>query len=324
MLSLFRTNKITGILLVAAYAVLLRLSLLWAPLPVEESQAAFPWLWSVSAPWSYWLATLLVVIQALFLNELFNFYRLDENRTYLPAAAYVLFCSLLPEFLPFSPEIVADTFLLFGWRELFRTYKSAKVTAPLYNSGFWLALAVLVSWQYIVFGLWLFIGWRSLRSFNLREGLVILAGFFTPCFLLGTWLFWHDQLPELWQEHFIRQLAFFDLQPPADPLLITTGKLSLIGLLFLIFLANTQIFYFKQKIHNQKIISLIYWSLLVSAGILLLQQDIRLSNLLVAAPAAGMLLGMLLLKISPRWAETLHWLLLFLLLFFHYRPFLPV
>lgn len=327
-LSLFRTNRIIGILLVAAYAVLLRISFLWSPLPVElmpePSPLAFEWLWAAGPAWSYWLATLLVVIQALFLNELLNFYRLSENRTYLPAAAYVLFCSLLPEFLPLSPEVLANTFLLFTWRELFRTYKSSKVSAPLFNTGFWLALTVLVSWQYIVFALWLFIGWRSLRSFNLREGLVILSGFFTPCLLVGTWLFWSDRLPLLWQEQILQQIAFFDLTDALAPALITTAKLSLTGLLFLLLLANTQLFYFKQKIHNQKIINLIYWGLLVSAGVLLLQKDIHLTNLLVAAPASGMLLGLLLLKISDRWAETLHWLLVFLLLFFHYWPLLPI
>ena len=119
-------------------------------------------------------------------------------------------------------------------------------------------------------------------------------------------------------------MALFDLRPAVAPPLITTAKLSMIGLLFLLFLANTQLFYFKQKIHNQKILNLIYWGLLVSAGIFLLQQDICLTNLLAAAPAAGMLLGLLLLKISERWAETLHWLLIFLLLFFHYRPLLPI
>ena len=117
-LSLFRTNKIIGILLVAAYAVLLRLSFLWAPLPAEAlpepNPLTFEWLWAAGGDWSYWVATLLIVVQALFLNELFNFYRLSEHRTYLPAAAYVLFCSLLPEFLPLSPEILANTNLFYA------------------------------------------------------------------------------------------------------------------------------------------------------------------------------------------------------------------
>src|SRR5215203_4943969 len=68
------------------------------------------------------LAFFLLYVQALMINYFMNEFRMVGKPTYLPALAYLLLTSLLPEWNFLSSPLVATTFILWTIINLFRLY----------------------------------------------------------------------------------------------------------------------------------------------------------------------------------------------------------
>jgi hypothetical protein len=185
-LSLFRTNQFISNTLLVFYALLLRGLVFF--LPAREVSMSHPGIISKMVyGWigqSGWLpdlvALLLVLLQALLVNVIVAKYRMARTVSLYPGVFYILIVSSFPDFLHLSPVLMANTFLLLVLYELFDSYKKYTAAGSLYNIGLWLGVAALFYYSMLAILIAAIIGFSIVRSFKVREVLMILFGLISP------------------------------------------------------------------------------------------------------------------------------------------------
>lgn len=125
---------------------------------------------------------LLVVLQALLINSSLRSIKGLIALGYLPALFYLFFAAVVGAGLD-APTLGAG-FLLLAFNRLLRAYGPEPADALLLEAGFWTGVAALVVPLYGIFLPFSILMAANLRPFNLREALVVFAGF-TAVFLLA-------------------------------------------------------------------------------------------------------------------------------------------
>jgi hypothetical protein len=310
MLQLFRTDQAYQVLLLIGYALLLRTDLL-ATAPAMDtpggglfSEALFAWLgdrWLLR----HGLALLLVLGQAILLNETVNQYRMVRDMTYVPAICYVLLASGSPELSQLSAPLLANTFLLLALRSLFASHRRKEAMEQLFNVGFWIAIASLFYFSTWMFLLLALLALGFLRKTDLRESLVLFSGFLTVYLLLGVGFFWFDQFPFFLQKHFIEHFARPHWIGRADlSFLLQAGTA---GLLLLWALLNLPTILFKTSIQVQIFLQVLYWAMLVSGLCLLVQGDVAWTHAILLCLPLSLFFAFNLMALRSRFlAEAVH------------------
>lgn len=312
MLAIFRTNQFfTGILLIF-YIFLLRFPVFLRPVSWMPSNTGVLTLKlyeyiSPNGLYAQIAAILLLWLQSFLINSLVSQYRLAGEVTLLPGMIYILVCHFIPEFLYFSPLLIANTFLIISLFSLFDIYKKADSTGDIFNIGLWVGVASLFQFSVIVFILLGLIGLSSLRAFKLKEYFVLLTGCFLPYYLAGTYFFWYGAFSDFWQVQIASNIAYWDLMSPLHAW--AYGKLIFFGVLLLVFLFSYGMFSYKQNIGVQKSISLLFWWMLLSGVTLLFQSHIGLDHLMILTIPYGILLSMVFKSMSRPLAELIHLIL---------------
>ena len=325
MLRLFRTNQLLFSFLLLFYVGLLHIGAFVAPADWQPTGHGVlsTWLYTFLEPTGVAARVAAIVLlfgQAIGVNVLVADHRLAESVTLLPGVFYILIASLLPEFLHLSPLHLANTFYLIALFELFRVYKKPDCAAAIFNVGFWLAVGSLFYPSYllmIAFGLSVL---NILRAYKIREWLMLLTGAVTPFLLLGVYFFWNDQLDVFWQTQFVTNFAMLDFVPYDDYLVYF--QMAFFDLFLLIVIFSYGLYVFKKVMQVQKKISGLYWGLFFGGLTLFLQASLQLDHLLVLALPLGILISFNFQSIAERWAETLHLLILAVVLFFQYQEWL--
>ena len=255
------------------------------------------------------LTIFLLFLHGSLLNGLNLTHRFSEEVSLFPGLFYVLVASLLPEFLHLSPLHLANTFYLLALIDLLSVYNQPRATGHIFNAGLWIGMGSLFYFSYLIFILLAFLSIHILRTFDLRERLMVLLGVLTPYILTALYYFWTDRLDFFLEKQFALPLRSFDLQA-AGPAIFIYLKLALFALLLSIVLLSHHRYLFKKTIQVQKKINILFWGLLVTALTLLFQPAIQIDHLLLLAPPLGMLLSINFISFSKSWAELFHVLLL--------------
>lgn len=320
MLSLFRTNSLVGLILVLGLAIITHLSAFFLEgTPDHLSGGVWTnWIYQVLPPYtaiSNWLAIFIVFSQALQVNYLVNQYRLkDDMRNYIPAAVYVVVCSLFPEFLFLTPALLANTFVLFSMMYLFRTYKSNESATDLFDTGLYLGMASLFFAVELLLFFACLAGWLILRGSKFREIIMIMAGIFTPIFLTWTISFVGNYSTAMITEFFNPHIEFG--LPALNLSFVEITKIIFWGLLLLIVLGNLNFYLLKRNIQAQKIVAILYWYLLFSGIMIIASNGLEISYLLPSAIPISVFLSLSLNASRPASAEIFFLLLLVSLLCF--------
>lgn len=140
------------------------------------------------------VAFLLLYAQALLVNHLMNEFRMLGKQTWLPAMAYLLLTSLLPEWNYLSSPLVATTFIIWILVKLLRLYSAQQALGTIFNIGLLLGVASYVYFPSAAFLLTVLVGLLILRPFRLNEAALMLAGGLTPYYFVAAWLFLNDRL----------------------------------------------------------------------------------------------------------------------------------
>jgi len=135
---------------------------------------------------------LLLFFQAFLLNRLMNDHRMVHKFTYLPAMAYLLVTSMLPEWNVFSAPLLANTLLMYIFFVLYRTYNQYNVKMMLFNIGLALGLAAFVFSSSLIFLVWVLPGLLVMRAVKLNEWMICLFGLITPFYLYAAYLLLSD------------------------------------------------------------------------------------------------------------------------------------
>ena len=139
------------------------------------------------------LAFALIYVQALLLNYLVNEYRLTAKPTYLPAMAYLLITSLLPEWNYFSAPLIANTVIIIAFIQLFRIYNASTAKETIYNVGLILGLCSFIFFPSVLVVLCFLLGILILRPFRLNELFLLIIGVLTPFYFYAVYLFLNDK-----------------------------------------------------------------------------------------------------------------------------------
>ncbi len=312
MLTIFRTNQPLANILLLLYLGIVRASTFIHPINVlPKSQGILTqWMYIELPPSSregQVAAFILIFIQAVFINITVARFRVSNEISLLPGLFYCLVTSLLPEFMMLSPILLANTFLILAMFHLFDVYKNNAIASRVFDAGFWLGVACLFHFPFILFVLWGIVGLGILRGIRLKELFMFLIGIFVPFFLLGAYLFWNGQLANL-PKHFSENFGFLSFAKNTHP--NTYIKLGILLLLVATTLFASGQFFIRRNISTQKYISIVYWMLLIGGMTILIQKDIDLNHLLIVSIPLGILLSMLFQSIGVATAEVLHMLLL--------------
>lgn len=324
MLSIFKTNQLLFSAFLIPYIILLRVSVFFVPhtwTPSAEgffSSGMYEWIGSTGTL-ADWIAMFFVFIQAVMINQMVMQHRLDREINLFPGLFYVLIASSIPDFLHLSPLLMGNTFFIIAIAQLLGTYKKNTIADNIFNVGFWLAIASLFYFSFIIFLLLGFIGILILRSVKIKEWLMIILGFLVPYVLVMVYCFWCDQLAVFQHTQFAQSIGFLDFNLQYDWIFYT--EIVFFVLLSTIVILSLGGYMMKQNIQVQKKISVIYWAILLSPLTLLLQADIQIQHLLLLSVPLGIFISLNFTKIRGQWSETLHLLLLMAVLVWQFKPF---
>ena len=139
------------------------------------------------------IAFVLLYGQALMVNFMVSEYRMIAKQNYLPAMAYLLVTTLLPEWNYLSSPMISNTLIIWMFIYLFSLYNSPVSKAQVYNIGLIAGINSYIYFPSIVFVLCILLGLIILKPFRLNEMILFLLGCLTPYYFYGVYLFLTDQ-----------------------------------------------------------------------------------------------------------------------------------
>jgi len=304
--------------------ILIRVSAFVFPVDWEPGHLGILSEWVYSNTGSIGLAPLfvsivLVFVQAFLINKLVSDFRMNTEINLLPGVFYALVVSAFPEFLHLSPILMANTFYIIGLQSLFNTYKTNNAGGSIFNAGVFFGIASLFcfsDWILLILG---FIGLSILRSFRLRERLILILGFLMPYYGLWVYYFLVDRSNYFFNYHFLENIGFLDFTGIATLNLYV--KLGFFGLLIALTIFNYGTYMFKKNIKAQKYISILYWGMLLSVLTFLFQSGINTEHLMIVTVPLGIFLGFNFTQFRKRTAEFLHLLIFVIIIIFQLKPF---
>jgi hypothetical protein len=210
-IGLFKQKNPAIIFLLLVFGVLIKLPMFLYPhTPALRSSDGifFQWILEITGPMGRtyptlypFLAFALLFLQALMLTRFINSQRMMNKSTYFPGMAYLLITSLLPEWNHFSAPLIVNTILLFVLSGLFNIYNHPNAKGTIYNIGLALGIASFLFFPAITFILWILLALAVMRTFQLNEWILCIAGITTPYYFYAIYLFitddwsWQQLLP---------------------------------------------------------------------------------------------------------------------------------
>lgn len=321
MLTFFRTNQQYLNVLLLFYLAILRASTFihHDNIAPHDHGILCNWIYASISPLSIGgaiLAFLLIFIQAWLVNMTIAKYRIATEISLLPGVFYCLLTSIMPDFLPLSSILLANTFLILAIYNLLDAYKNNYVAGRIFDAGLWLGVASLFHFPYIFLIFWGIIGLGILRGISLKEFLMLLLGLIVPIFLQGTYCFWIGNMTAF-SEHFTQNIGLVSFMVYHTSTIYV--KLGIVTLLLLLTIMASSQFFSRRNMTAQKYISMLYWLMFICGLTIFTQHNIDLNQLLVLSVPLGILLSMTFQRIAPAMAEALHMLLLMVVLILQFE-----
>lgn len=202
MLVFFRNNNILTYAALLVYTAILRLSPYFlhpsfdihinAPL----SQFIFQDLGMqhISPTLNYLLASLLLFIQAFWLNYISSQHNFMPSYSTIPALLFITINSIYPQQMLLNPQLLSNTFLILLFQRLCYLYESPR---PLYlalEAGFYLGTAMLFNYDLITYLIFIIAAVITMTSFNLRFITVSLIGLILPIYFITVFFYLMNRL----------------------------------------------------------------------------------------------------------------------------------
>ncbi len=163
MVGIFKANNPVNTFLLFFYGLILKISFFsHYPLPVSGKTDGILYnelllvLQTISndLPVIYSIITyLLLFIQAVTFNKIFNHQHLTQRPTYLPAMTYLLITSLFSEWNMLSSTLIANTLFIWVWYKLNTLYNSKQAKADLFYIGMAIGVAALFYFPLLAFAI---------------------------------------------------------------------------------------------------------------------------------------------------------------------------
>jgi len=329
---MFNSDRFTVVFILVLYMLILKGRLLIFPISIDNDDLSIfsdylfrliEWVFGDSLLAPTILATLLVLIQALSLNQLVNEYKLLGKRTYLPAMTYVLLTSLFVDFSVLTPVIVANTFLIVVLRKTFVLYQKITAYEEVFDIGLLIGMASLFYFPFLFLILFLVLGLTILRPFNWREWVIGSSGVLVPYLLLGTYFFWIDNLGSFLQLDIVDKIRFTENKIVMDYEILIKGSLLIFTLGWS--LIRIQANLAKSSVQVRKFSMVLIWFLVLgSLSVIILPEMVLSHFVVIAIPASSMIAYNFLMSKQRFFVEFLHIVFLGLILYYQYQEFINI
>lgn len=171
------------------------------------------------------LVTYLVLFtQALQLNSLINKNRMMQRVNFLPAAAYLVITSLIPEWNHFSAPLLVNTLVLVIFYSLFKISNQYSIKGTIFNIGVAIGISSFIFFPAVILFVWLIFALLVMRSVKINEWLICLLGVTAPYYFYAAYLFFSDN----WSWHHLFQPITVALPAPGNSLWLAIGSILLI------------------------------------------------------------------------------------------------
>jgi len=171
-----------------------------------------------------------ILFQAAFFGILLINNRAFTEGGYLPSFLFALLCFFSFDTVSLTREIIGSTLLLLAINNILKEIEfKTQRDETIHNLGFYLGLASLSSFSYVIF----FIGTAILlflfTRVNARRFGLFVFGFLLPHLLMNAWYYWNGKLDLLWTNFYFVNLDF------NAQALVSTKSMLLLGLIPLIY-----------------------------------------------------------------------------------------
>jgi hypothetical protein len=219
-----------------------------------------------------WLT--MVSAQAIYFNILLNKYEIHYKNTYLPALIYALLISSVPAMMQIHPIHVVNLLILFILEGVFKLYRNESPVSVLFDTGFLAGLGSIIYFPAILILPFLLVSLSIIRSFNLKEWLIVIIAFFLPLFFLLVYMFWIHQLPDVLRDY---KLHFNNIDPvfQLEKSLPVTLFACLIGVLLLLSIVKMRANYRKNVIRTRSFQQIFLLLLVFSTSMIFISGEIK-------------------------------------------------
>jgi hypothetical protein len=146
------------------------------------------------------LAFVVLFTQALQLNSLINKNRMMQRVNFLPATAYLVITSLIPEWNHFSAPLLVNSLVLLIFSSLFKISNQYSIKGTIFNIGIAIGIGSFIFFPSVIFFVWLIFALLVMRSVRINEWLICLLGVTAPYYFYAAYLFFSDNWS--WQHLF--------------------------------------------------------------------------------------------------------------------------
>lgn len=209
--------------------------------------------------WMYFASGILIFLNALGLNYLFNANVFYEKNTYIVSLLYVILMSFYHSFYQIDGVLIAQSFLILTLYQLFKLENTVDGRMTCFNAGFFFGIAASFhpSLIFVYPLLWFMI--LRIRPYVWREMIMSLLGFLVPLIYGFSYILWKEEqinwnFIETSINYVQKQIIFFI----SMGLFVLSGLLSLYGL-------NTR--NIASSIRFRKLTSIVLIFLLIGIGL---------------------------------------------------------
>ena len=113
-------------------------------------------------------------VQAIQLNSLMNKNRMMQRLNFLPATAYLVITSLMPEWNHFSAPLLVNSLVLLIFSALFNISNQFSIKGIVYNIGVAVGISSFIFFPSVILFVWLIFALMIMRSIRFNEWLICL------------------------------------------------------------------------------------------------------------------------------------------------------
>jgi hypothetical protein len=260
---------------------------------------------------------LLLAIQVAVGNQIVNKYRLADATSVFPGLFIVLLSCYSPYFLFLSTFHFVNTLLILILNILLGTYNQPKSADHIFNAGLLAGISFLFFPPSIYLILVIFIALSILRTYIIKERIMVICGFIVPPFFAGIYYYWQNSFDLFYKLQFtdIFKTPTF-LVTPFEYINLLLYFVFTCLVIFLIFSYNN--IAYRKIIQSRKRINIMYWILGITFMVLLILPKQGKDVYLLLSLPIGLLTSLGFISMKPKLAEFFHFALILGLFVSHY------
>ena len=148
--------------------------------------------------YSYYLkvvvAFILLLFEAFYLNYIFDKNNFLQNKSFLPAAIFVMLVSSFKDAQQLNPILCALLFVIFAFSKIIKTYRQNSASSQVFDSSLLLSIATLFYFPTIILYPIVWVSLIVIRPFFWREWVISFIGFILPYIFTFSIYFWFDKV----------------------------------------------------------------------------------------------------------------------------------